>query len=52
MAKIRSAAARDLGDLAQQIAQNEPFDETERERMVLIGQEARAALEEPHGTIA
>lgn len=50
MAGVRSAAARDLGELAAQITQNEPFDEAARARMTSIGQQARAALGETHGT--
>ncbi|MEB8386516.1 F0F1 ATP synthase subunit alpha [Rhodobacteraceae bacterium KMM 6894] len=45
MAAIRTAAARDLGDTAQQIAQNDAFDDAARARLAAVGQQARATLE-------
>jgi F-type H+-transporting ATPase subunit alpha len=45
MAALRKLAARDLGDMAKQIVQNEPFDDTARAHMATLGQQARAALE-------
>jgi F-type H+-transporting ATPase subunit alpha len=45
MTAIRKAAQHDLGDIAEQIAQNAPFDDAARARMALLGQQARAALE-------
>ncbi|MFT6091524.1 F0F1 ATP synthase subunit alpha [Sulfitobacter sp.] len=52
MGAIRVAAARDLGDIAEQIAQNEPFEDAARTRMITLGQQARATLKDADGTIA
>jgi F-type H+/Na+-transporting ATPase subunit alpha len=52
MGAIRTAAARDLGDIAKQIAQNEPFEDAARTRMIALGKQARAILESPDGPIA
>ncbi|PYG26349.1 F0F1 ATP synthase subunit alpha [Pelagimonas varians] len=52
MASIRSAAARDLMDLAAQIAQNAPFDEADRARLAMLGKDARQALGGQDGAIA
>lgn len=52
MASLRAAAARDLGDLAEQIAQNAPFEEDARARMAALGEQARATLGAPNGTDA
>jgi len=52
MGASRTAAARDLGDIAKQIAQNEPFEDAARTRMIALGKQARATLESPDGTIA
>ena len=46
MTALRAAAVRDLGDIAEQIAQNEPFDDDARTRMVALGKHARETLEE------
>jgi F-type H+-transporting ATPase subunit alpha len=50
MTAIRSAAQQDLGDIAEQIARNDPFEDAARARMVTIGQQARTTLETPDGT--
>ncbi|WP_138934408.1 F0F1 ATP synthase subunit alpha [Roseovarius arcticus] len=50
MADIRKAAASDLVDLAEQIAQNEPFGDETRTRMAALGQKARTALGVQNGT--
>lgn len=50
MAALRTAAARDLDDVAKQIAQNEAFDDAARARMAALGQQARDALGVQHGT--
>lgn len=52
MAALRLSAAEELGDLAEQIAQNKPFDDVARTRITVLGQKARAALEGDNGTIA
>jgi F-type H+-transporting ATPase subunit alpha len=52
MTSIRSAAKHNLGDIAEKIAQNKPFEDAERAYMVTIGQQARAALEAQDGTNA
>jgi F-type H+-transporting ATPase subunit alpha len=52
MAVIRSAASEGLSDIAEQIAQNEPFEDAARARMVSIGEQARAGLERRDGTNA
>ncbi len=52
MGAIRIAAARDLGDIAEQIAQNEPFEDAARTLMITLGQQARATLKDADGTIA
>jgi F-type H+-transporting ATPase subunit alpha len=44
MAALRTTAARDLGDIAKQIRQNEPFDDAARARMTTLGQQARQTL--------
>ena len=44
MVNLRTAAARELEDITQQIAQNAPFDDDARARMAALGQRARAAL--------
>ncbi|GAW34915.1 ATP synthase subunit alpha [Roseovarius sp. A-2] len=49
MAAIRTAAARDLGEIAEKIAQNDPLDDDARARMVALGQQARRTLGERHG---
>lgn len=49
MTDIRTAAARDLGEIAEQIARNEPFDDAARARMTALGQQARDALGRQHG---
>ncbi|MDA3857429.1 MAG: F0F1 ATP synthase subunit alpha, partial [Roseovarius sp.] len=49
MAAIRTAAARDLGEIADKIAQNDPLDDAARARIAALGQQARTALEERHG---
>ena len=50
MAAIRKAAADDLGDLSEQVAQNTPFEEDTRARMAALGQKARMALGVEDGT--
>jgi F-type H+-transporting ATPase subunit alpha len=50
MAAVRKAAAHDLGEMAEQIAQNEPFDEDARARMAALGQQARETLGARNGT--
>lgn len=47
---IRIAAARDLGEMGEQIARNEPFNDAARARMTALGQKARDALGDRHGT--
>ena len=37
MAAVRSAAAHDLGDIAEQVAQNAPLEDDARARMVALG---------------
>ncbi|SFO18358.1 F-type H+-transporting ATPase subunit alpha [Roseovarius lutimaris] len=49
MAAIRTAATRDLGEMADRIAQNEPLDDAARARMAALGQQARKTLGEQHG---
>ncbi len=49
MAAVRRVAARDLAEMAKQIARNEPFDDAARARMAAIGQQARATLGGVHG---
>jgi len=49
MAELRTAAAQDLEDTAQQIAQNVTLDDDARARMVALGQQARATLEAQNG---
>jgi len=49
MAAIRTAATRDLGEMADRIAQNEPLDDDARARMTALGQQARKTLGERHG---
>ncbi|WP_281966843.1 F0F1 ATP synthase subunit alpha [Roseovarius nanhaiticus] len=49
MAAVRAAAAKDLGDLAELIAQNKELDEAARERMAALGEAARAALTTSRG---
>ncbi|WP_272007627.1 F0F1 ATP synthase subunit alpha [Roseovarius sp. ZX-A-9] len=49
MAELRTAAAQDLEDIAQQIAQNVTLDDDARARMVALGQQARATLEAQNG---
>jgi F-type H+-transporting ATPase subunit alpha len=44
MASIRNAAMRDLGGMAEQIAQNIPFDEEARACLAALGQHARETL--------
>ncbi|MGO4906701.1 F0F1 ATP synthase subunit alpha [Pseudorhodobacter sp. W20_MBD10_FR17] len=51
MAGIR-AAARDLADIAKQIAQNEPLADAARAQMAAIGEKARKALEAGNGANA
>lgn len=46
MTALRNAAVRDLRDVAEQIAQNEPFDEAARARLVAVGKQARETLGE------
>ncbi|OIQ32546.1 MAG: F0F1 ATP synthase subunit alpha [Alphaproteobacteria bacterium MedPE-SWcel] len=52
MAAIRTAAARDLGDMAEQMAQDAPFDEGARRRLSALGETVRTTLGERHGTDA
>lgn len=52
MATLRTAAARDLEDIAKQIANNEPFEDAARARLTALGQAARATLEAQDGTIS
>lgn len=49
MAELRTAAAQELEDIAQQIAQNVPLDDDARARMAALGQQARATLEAQNG---
>ncbi|EEB83434.1 F0F1 ATP synthase subunit alpha [Roseobacter sp. GAI101] len=44
MARLRQAAARDLGDIAKQIAANAPLAEEDRARMVALGKKARETI--------
>jgi F-type H+-transporting ATPase subunit alpha len=44
MTGVRSAAARELGDVATRIAENAPLADNDRTRMVDLGQKARANL--------
>ncbi|MCG3268548.1 F0F1 ATP synthase subunit alpha [Yoonia sp. I 8.24] len=44
MAELRAAAAHELDDIAQMIAQNEPIDDAIRARMAALGQQARASV--------
>jgi F-type H+-transporting ATPase subunit alpha len=41
---VRTAAAEDLGDLAERIAQNDPLDDAARARMAALGQAACEGL--------
>jgi F-type H+-transporting ATPase subunit alpha len=52
MAILRGAAARDLEDIAELIANNEPFDDAARARVAALGQAARETLEVQDGTIS
>jgi len=52
MTTIRSAARRDLKDIAKQIMQDVPFGEDARARMIDLGKQARAALRDAHDPIA
>lgn len=52
MAVIRKAAAGELGDLAQQVAQGENLDEAARERMGEIARQARETVVGQDGTDA
>jgi F-type H+-transporting ATPase subunit alpha len=45
MAAVRTAAAADLGDLAKQIAQNQPLNDAARAQMAALGKAAREGLE-------
>nr|WP_309503843.1 F0F1 ATP synthase subunit alpha [uncultured Roseovarius sp.] len=49
MAELRTAAAQELEDIAQQIVQNVPLDDDARARMAALGQQARATLEAQNG---
>jgi F-type H+-transporting ATPase subunit alpha len=49
MTAIRTAAARDLDDIAKRITQNAALDDDDRARMIGFGQRARRALEEQDG---
>jgi F-type H+-transporting ATPase subunit alpha len=51
MATLRAAAARDLQDVAKQIADNEPFGDTARARLAALGQAARTELEALDGSV-
>ncbi|WP_299565293.1 F0F1 ATP synthase subunit alpha [uncultured Sulfitobacter sp.] len=48
MHAVRQAAARDLDDIAGQIAQNVPFDDAARARMAALGALALENLEKSH----
>lgn len=50
MAAVRLAAARELGEIADQIARNEPLEESARSTMAALGQRARKTLEPPDDT--
>jgi F-type H+-transporting ATPase subunit alpha len=50
MAILRAAAARDLGEIAEQIAQNKPFEDNARAWMAALGKQARATLGDQNGT--
>lgn len=52
MAALRKTAARDLGDIAEQIAQNRAFDDAARARMAALGQRVRQELGGQSGTNA
>jgi len=52
METIRTAAARDLGDIAELIKLNEPLGDEARARMIALGQHARETREDANGTIA
>lgn len=52
MAILRGAAARDLKDIAELIANDEPFDDAARARVAALGQAARETLEVHDGTIS
>jgi F-type H+-transporting ATPase subunit alpha len=51
MATLRATAARDLQDVAKQIANNEPFEDTARARLAALGQAARTELEAQDGSV-
>ena len=44
MVALRTAAARDLDDIAELIRRNEPFDDNARARLVELGKQVREAL--------
>ncbi len=50
MAALRTAAARDLDDVAEQIAQNAPLSADASDRMIALGQQARQTLVGQDGT--
>lgn len=52
MTAIRTAAARELDDVAKRISQNAALDDDDRKRMIGFGKSARRALEEQDGTNA
>lgn len=49
MTAIRTAAARELEDLAKRISDNAELDDDDRSRMITLGQNARGTLEEYDG---
>jgi F-type H+-transporting ATPase subunit alpha len=49
MARLRDAATRELGDIAEQIAQNAPLSDEDRAAMVALGKRTRASLGGEHG---
>jgi len=44
MVGLRTAAARELGDIAAPIGENASLTDDDRARMVAVGQKARATL--------
>ena len=52
MTGLRTAAGRDLGDVAKQIAQDAPLSDVDRNRIVALGRQARETLGGGDGTNA